>query len=214
MIDGHPFEAESDLQHKMGQAEGDGRSVAPGGAADHLIFGPYATDWGEHAAQAVHWIATDAVAPSDQVVVTLEVNDAAQDQVLSSRVLRRGDFRSAGGYERFPVNVDLSGREGHAMETCVYWPAHACVRVDRIVVNVAEDGGWRTRWACVGKGLSSEHIFFLCDPIILTSSRLRDCGFACNPTCFRSPAPRPPDGTELDIRGATLPRAGCERGST
>jgi hypothetical protein len=135
------YEAESDLEQKMGQQEGDGWAVGPGqGSSDHLLYGPYATDWGEHAAQAVFWLATDSVSPSDELVVTLEVNDATTDEVISTRAVRRSDFRGAGGYERFGVNVDLSGRGGHAFETRVHWPGHAYVRVDRVVVNVAEDG--------------------------------------------------------------------------
>lgn len=135
------YEAETDLQHKMGQAEGDGWSVTSGqGGADHLLYGPYATDWGEHAAQAVYWLATDSPLPAADVVVTLEVNDATVDEVVATRTVRRSDFRGTGVYERFGLNVDLGGRGGHAMETRVQWPGDAYVRVDRVVVNVVDDG--------------------------------------------------------------------------
>jgi hypothetical protein len=43
----------------------------------------------------------------------------------------------AGTYRRFALNLDLSGRAGHAMEARLYWHAAAKLTLDKLTVGTA-----------------------------------------------------------------------------
>jgi hypothetical protein len=131
----HVYEAESDLEHAVGRADGDGWSA---GTADdepgHMAYGPYAADWGGGLATAVFDLMVDDNASDNGLVVTLDVYDATGDRVLVSREVRRRDFTDTMTYQGFSLEADLSGCAGHTMETRVYWHDIAYVRLDKVTV--------------------------------------------------------------------------------
>ena len=133
------LEAESQLAHGVGRLDGDGWQAATGpDAAGHMAYGPYATDWGGGSAQAVFYLLVDNNSAANDVVVTLEINDATADRVIASRPVRRHELRRPHAYQRFALNVDLTGRAGHRMETRVFWHDVSFVKLDKVVVNLAE----------------------------------------------------------------------------
>jgi hypothetical protein len=138
VVTGHTYEAEGPLGHGIGRVDGDGWHASTGGdVAGHLAYGPYATDWNGGSAQAVFTLKVDNNTAANDIVVTLEINDATADRVVAVRPVRRHDFRRAHTYQRFTLDVDLDGRAGHRMETRVYWHDVSYVKLDRVVVNAA-----------------------------------------------------------------------------
>jgi hypothetical protein len=134
----HVYEAETDLSHHgdLGRAEADGWSASTGADdAGHMSYGPYAVDWGERSVQAVFELQVDNNTADDRVVVTVDVNDAAADQVVASREVRRREFRAPSRYQAFAVDASLAGRAGHRMEARVYWHDVSYVKLDRVVVT-------------------------------------------------------------------------------
>ncbi len=125
----------AELSHGTGRAEGTAWSASTAGdEAGHVVFGPYATDF--PAGQSVFYfdLVEDVVDAADDLVATIDVNDATTDEILVSRELRRGDFRADMTAQSFTMATTLAGRGGHRIETRVYWHARAYIRVERIGV--------------------------------------------------------------------------------
>jgi hypothetical protein len=140
-VEAHVYEAETSLSHKVGHAEADGwAATTSGDVANHIAYGPYATDWGGGSAQAVFVLMVDDNSGDDTVVVTLDVHDADTQQVLGTRAVRRRELWQPYRYQRFGLNVDLAGHAGHHMEVRVWWHDISYVRLDKVVVNVAQQG--------------------------------------------------------------------------
>ena len=127
------YEAGTDLSHAIGRREGDGWSVnVADDMAGHLVFGPYATDWGEPPAQVVFDIKIDIIDGRGEAIVTLDVYDATADRVLVTRDVPRYEFERGMRYQSFALEVDLAGTAGHRMEARVYWHRRAYTRVDQV----------------------------------------------------------------------------------
>jgi hypothetical protein len=134
----HAYQAETQVAHGVGRPDADGWSANTAtDSKGYLSYGPYATDWGEGAAQAVFYLMVDNNSADNQVVATIDINDATTDESLVSRQITRRQFRTPSLYQRFAINVDLTGRAGHKMEARVWWTDTSYVRVDRIVVNTS-----------------------------------------------------------------------------
>ena len=135
----YSYEAESQLGHQLGRAQGDGWSANTGDdSKGHMVHGPYATNWGGGAAQAVFVLLVDDNEYDNQPVVTLEAYDSTTGEILSSRPVLRREFRARDTYQRFAINFDLEGREGHSMETRVWWHDISYVRVDKVIVHASD----------------------------------------------------------------------------
>ena len=135
------YEAESMLSHGPGRVDGDGWSAnTAADAPGHMVYGPYATDWGTGSAQAVFHLQVDNVTAANDLVVTLDVFDATSQVILASRQVHRHDLRAPGAYQRFRLDFPLDGRAGHAFETRIYWHDTSYVKVDKVVVNLAAGG--------------------------------------------------------------------------
>ena len=139
-VHAHAFEAEGPgLSHGVGKVDGDGWAAATGpDAAGHMVFGPYATDWGGGSAQAAFWMMVDNNSSDDLPVVTLDIRDNTTGGTVATRVVRRKEFRKVSTYQRFGLDFNLDGRAGHGIETRVYWHDVSYVRVDKVVVNAAD----------------------------------------------------------------------------
>lgn len=136
---GRAYAIAADLSHAIGRADGDGWSAnTAADAAGHLVYGPYATDWGGGSAQAVFTLEIDDVTADDEVIATIDINDATADQVVAARDLRRGDFRRALHPERVALDADLTGRAGHRMEARLWWKDLAFLRVTSLAVNTSD----------------------------------------------------------------------------
>jgi hypothetical protein len=127
------YEAESDLSHQVGRREADGWSAniaedEPG----HMVFGPYATDWGESAIQVVFELMIDVRDMREETIVSLDIFDATADEAVATLQVARRDFRQAMRYQSFALDADMSGRGGHRMEARVFWHRRAYVRVDGV----------------------------------------------------------------------------------
>jgi hypothetical protein len=133
----HTYDAIHDLSHLIGRVDGDGWSASTGSdSASYLVYGPYATDWGNAAAQVVIYLLVDNNSANNDVVATLDINDATISQVVASRPIHRGELRAPLQYQRFSLNVDLANRGGHKMESRLYWNKTSYVRVKNVIVNL------------------------------------------------------------------------------
>lgn len=127
------------LKHGVGRVDGDGWSAnTAGDVKGHLAFGPYGTQFGDGSVQAVFLLKVDNNSSDDGVVVTLDVYDATEGKAIATRDVTRKQWRAAQQYQRFVVNAELHGRIGHTLETRVFWHDISYVKLDKVVVNVAD----------------------------------------------------------------------------
>lgn len=125
------------LRHAIGRGEADGWSAnTADDEAGHLIFGPYARDWGDGRASVTFRLLIDVVQAADDEVAILDVYDADAGEVLGQRSLRRGDFAADFEWLDARIDVELTGRAGHAIETRVWWTDRSYVKVDAITVRI------------------------------------------------------------------------------
>ncbi|NVJ23894.1 MULTISPECIES: hypothetical protein [Myxococcus] len=129
------YEAEGNsLSKALGRQEGDGWSANT--AADsqgHLIYGPYASHWGDGNMVAVFRMMIDVVTTGGNVA-TIDIYDSTSGTVLASSVIARASFAQPNTYRDFSLNFSLSGRLGHQIETRVRWHDISYLKVDRISV--------------------------------------------------------------------------------
>ena len=115
------YEAESDLSHGLGRLDNDGWSANVSDESGHLIYGPYATDFGDGMIDVVFRMMIDVVNDTEEEVVTIDVYDATTGESVVSRPLTRRQFTAPFEYQNFSLEVDLTGRAGHQIETRVFW---------------------------------------------------------------------------------------------
>jgi hypothetical protein len=129
------YEAESDLFHNVGAQEADGWSAnTVADVAGHMAYGPYATDWKGQQGQATFSLMVDNNTAQDGVILTLDIFDATTQESIAVREVMRTEFMDVFSYEPFMLPFDFAGREGHAMETRVYWHDLSYVRLDAVSV--------------------------------------------------------------------------------
>jgi hypothetical protein len=139
VVTGRTFDGVTGLAHGVGRAEADGWSAATGpDRAGHMIYGPYATDWGGGAAQAVFDLMVDNNSADNGVVVKIDINDFTTNTIVATREVRRREFRGTFTYQRFTLNTPLDGRAGHQMEARVYWTDISYVKVKRVTMNLSD----------------------------------------------------------------------------
>ena len=129
------YEAESALRNVVGMVEADGRSAntvldGPG----HLAFGPYASDWSEGPKQAVFRMLIDVVNGTPEIVATADIFDATTQEIVASRQVLRSDFDLPFTYRNIVFDFDMTNREGHRMETRLYWHDISYLRLDRVTI--------------------------------------------------------------------------------
>ena len=129
------YEAETDLQHATGKADDDGWSANTAEhTADHMIYGPYATDWYGNQGTATFRMMVDNIDADDLEVVAINVHDATTQTNLAEMHITRTQFNAPYAYQDFTVNFDLQGRIGHAMELRAFWTDFSYVKVDKVTV--------------------------------------------------------------------------------
>jgi hypothetical protein len=130
------FEAERDLQHRVGRREADGWSAAPArDGAGFLTFGPYVTDIAPGARTATWRLLIDnpAIGGSRDTVATLDCHDAQSGRLLTQRSILRRDFVRNGAYQEFalPFNAEL----GQRLEFRLWWHDRTYLRQDWVRVR-------------------------------------------------------------------------------
>jgi hypothetical protein len=133
------YEAETDLSHNVGRAEADGWSASPSlDDAGHMAFGPYATDWGGGTARAELTLMVDDISADTRDVVTLEIYDATDGRLLTSRAIQWSELVSPMTYQTFALDLELTGSAGHTMEARVWWYDVTHVRLDKVTITTID----------------------------------------------------------------------------
>jgi hypothetical protein len=132
------YSPESDLSHGAGHGDS-GSWIAEEGidGQGHILFGPYATDWGSGSIQAV-FIVQVANISMEGTAAIIDIYDHTSDEVLAQSSLEYQDFTGIGVSQAFPINAGLAGREGHELEARLYWYGGATIRVDQLRVHAAD----------------------------------------------------------------------------
>lgn len=128
------FEAERDLNHNVGRAEGEGWSATTAlDARGHMSFGPYTSAVAPGPRVASWRLLIDVVAATDHAVVTLDVFDAASGTTLARREVRRRTFQAPMAYQE--LELPFTAAAGQQLEFRVYWHDTSYVRLDRVSVR-------------------------------------------------------------------------------
>ncbi len=129
------YEAETDLTHELGQADGIGWAAARNDASGkYLVRGPGTTTvpGGWHTADFL--LAVDpTIALDNTVVARLDVYDATTDTVLAQKDVTRQEFLAARTYQTFPVVFYSLAR--HNLEFRVEFTQKSWLAVDAVVVK-------------------------------------------------------------------------------
>jgi hypothetical protein len=133
------YQAEGDLSHGPGRADGDAWAASPGeDDAGHMVYGPYAVDWGDGGVTVVFDLAAAEVAAADRTLAILDIHDATAGEVLARSDVRGGDLPRAGVWEAIALEANLVGRAGHALEARVDFRDVVGLRVDQVTVLGAQ----------------------------------------------------------------------------
>ncbi len=129
------YEAETQLSHGMGYAHRSGWAANTAAhTRGHLVYGPYATNWGSGAGKAVFRLMIDNNSANNRAVAALEVNCATSDRVIARQEILRGDFSSPLVYQDFELWFDLQSCANQRMEVRLDWYAQAYMNVDKVTV--------------------------------------------------------------------------------
>jgi hypothetical protein len=100
-----------------------------------MAFGPYVRDLPDVPSRVTFRLMVDNHDADNLRVVTVDVYDTDADELLALRDVRRTEFAAPMTYQDVVLDVDLSGRAGHALETRVFWHDVSYVRLDRVEVT-------------------------------------------------------------------------------
>jgi hypothetical protein len=128
------------MLHIVGLAEEDGwaASVVSQSQPGFLAYGPnpYPTNWGSGEAMVTFHLMVDDNQIDNRVVATISLYDVDLGVPLVSKDILRSDFEASRTYQAFSLPwVSLAGRQGHRMDSQVYWHNIAYVRVKKAVVE-------------------------------------------------------------------------------
>ncbi len=129
------------IGHGTGRVETDGWLCQTGidKPNDFIAFGPYERGLPTGANVARFRLKTDNNTADDQPVVTLDVRDNANGQLLASRTVTRRQFPVAGDYTELTLPFNLSGSNAAnaQIETRVFWHGGAYLKLDWVGVDRA-----------------------------------------------------------------------------
>lgn len=133
------FDAANDFQHQTGRASPAGWTASAGqDAAGYLLFGPYTKDVPPSSKRVAVWRLTlDSLSPSDEVVATLDVNDATAQKVLATRDVKRGEFHAANQAQGFWLNFDAPSSGD--LEFRVAWKGKGTLSCGEVAVRPGSD---------------------------------------------------------------------------
>jgi len=133
------YEAETNLAHAVGYADGDGWAVnvvdsEPG----HMCYGPYTSAFpaGSYIADFVIMIDVNDPPASDIQVLSLDVFDAASQTAVGELTVSRYDFDAPMTYQVFSVPFTVG--DGTTLEFRTFWHGGAYINVDKVHVYPTE----------------------------------------------------------------------------
>ncbi|MCM3626089.1 hypothetical protein M3194_01750 [Paenibacillus glycanilyticus] len=134
LVTEYKYEAEGTLVgHGTGHLDGNGwlAQTSIDAPNQHMVYGPYATDIPVGANQAFFDMIIDNNTANNDVIVTVDVRDNTNGQILATRDITRQEWTKAGSYERFNLSFN-NPTAGHAIEFRVYWYGRAYTKVDAV----------------------------------------------------------------------------------
>ncbi len=127
------YEAETDLSHCVGYADGEGWAAATTTDVEgHMCYGPYTTDIPAGTHTASFRLMIDVNDTDNLVVATIDVYDASADEILALRDIRRSEFVSTFAYQDFELTFDNVA--AHSLEFRTYWHDVAYINQDHVLV--------------------------------------------------------------------------------
>ena len=100
----HVYEAEEDLAHEVGYADEDGWAAnTRDQEAGHLVYGPYARDWGDSTRTVRFRMMVDVVNDRPEIVARIDVFDADTQEVIAQKDVLRSDFLEPFTYLDIPL---------------------------------------------------------------------------------------------------------------
>ncbi len=134
------YDAITGLSHNIGRAEDDGWSAnTESDNPGFLIYGPYASDWGSEEVSVDFQMMSDNVNGNNDIVATLDIHDYTEFDIVATKNIYRYDFNNPNIFQSFNLKASLAGREGHLMESRIYWYDQAYIKVRNVIVNYPED---------------------------------------------------------------------------
>lgn len=128
------FQAETDLAHQIGRADGEGWSAnVLDDDEGFLSYGPYTTSLPPGVYSADFRLLVDNNSFDDTDVVTIDVVSDFGETVLAQRTITRNEFNEAGVYQNF--RLDFVNTTGEALEFRTYWHGTSYVNLDRVDVT-------------------------------------------------------------------------------
>ncbi|MBR58319.1 MAG: hypothetical protein CMH54_09895 [Myxococcales bacterium] len=130
------YEAETDFLHATGSAvDGGWAANTQDHEAGHMLYGPYTTEWTGSSGTAEFTIMIDVIDSDDLEVVTIDVYDATDDEILAIREIKRTEFNAPWTYQTFGIDFSLAGKHGHVMEVRAYWTDICAMTIDKVTVT-------------------------------------------------------------------------------
>jgi hypothetical protein len=132
------------LQHGTGSATSSkdvGRvlwNVVPGRhPRGHLVFGPYAREWGAQSLTATFYLQAQTLSNRSRASFTLDIYDATSRRVLATREFEEREVEVAQviGHS---LSVDLPMEEGHEIETRLYWHGRQELTLHRVEATLSD----------------------------------------------------------------------------
>ena len=134
------YDAVDDFQHGTGEGAADGWGAATGfHDANHMLFGPYTSDWCGFHGTANFFMQVDNTDADDLKVVTVDIFDATAGAVLASREITRTEFNTPFVFQDFALDFDATGIANHALEARVYWHDVSFVKVSTVSITLQVD---------------------------------------------------------------------------
>ncbi|SFT27699.1 GxGYxYP domain-containing protein [Paenibacillus sp. BC26] len=134
LVSEYRYEAEGTAAlHNSGHLDGNGwlSQVGIDTANQYMVYGPYVTDVPTGTNTAYFDMIVDNNTANNDVIVTLDVRDNVNGQILATRNVTRQEWTQAGNYQRFTVSYN-NATAGHALEFRVYWYGRAYTKVDAV----------------------------------------------------------------------------------
>ena len=131
------YDAVDDFQHATGDGGEDGWAAATGfHDANHMLYGPYTTDWCGFLGTASFFMQVDNIDVDDLPVVTVDIFDSTAGQALASRVITRSEFNAPFAFQEFALDFDATGLADHTLEARVFWHDVSFVKVSTVSITL------------------------------------------------------------------------------
>lgn len=140
------FDAKKDLAHAIGASGANGWEASTAAdAPGHMTYGPYTTVIPAGPNTASFVLQIDNNSADTKTVVTLDVFDSTDQQVLASRAVARNEFSAVFVDQIF--NLKFDPKAGHSLEFRVYWHDLAWILHKTVAISQGQDPFFDNRLA-------------------------------------------------------------------